>query len=85
MVKRKADISLDEWLASGHETSGSNSVATAAVVIEAVQAEGLTVTVVVDQPMTEPVPVPTENVASYDEGDSTWFWALLELSGYERW
>lgn len=85
MVKRKADSSLDEWLARGHEVSEVNPVATVPVGTELVQVESPAVAVVVDQAISEPVPVPTDNVASDEDEASAWFWALLEVAGYERW
>lgn len=85
MVKRKADISLDEWLERGTTIPGASHTNAAAANEEPVRANCPIAETVPQTVTTEPVT--TTGVDSTDQGEGAveWFWALLELSGYERW
>ena len=85
MVKRKAAVSLDEWLVERRVISedpqldvGSasgpctNPAPPAAEVVLVQEDSELTTT------------IPTE-VAATEEEAADWFWALLEKSGFELW
>ena len=92
MVKRKADISLDKWLARGVGSSDLNQPEGVEANGEPVAEPCPTVTPVPLEGKTEPVTETTANVAGttayvaeLDEGSADWFWAILEQSGYERW
>ncbi len=85
MVKRKADIGLDEWLERGTAIPGASHTNVAAATESPVKANCPTAEAV---PQTVPVePVTATGVDSTDrgEGAEVWFWALLESAGYERW
>ena len=85
MVKRKADISLDEWLERGTIAPVTTHEEVAATTIEPARANCPTAEAV---PQTVPVePVTATGVDSTDRGEGAeeWFWALLESAGYERW
>ena len=85
MVKRKAEISMDEWLERGVVSSEVNRV-------NAATAKGGKVPtrcpIVVGVPSEEKVEyvtnIPTD-VAGPKSESSEWLWLLLEQSGYERW
>lgn len=86
MVKRKADISMDEWLSkSVGIPEESSSIATVVPDLRAVTTNGPTEGVDADPATTGPVPVPVANMATDEEGASDWFWSLLEQCGYELW
>ena len=97
MVKRKASVSIDEWLGEGVFPPRTSTTAT-------VEVEGGSVTpnlptakeghvtthitvaeVIPGLVSTEHVATPGANVAAQGEGEDHWFWALLEQTGYERW
>ena len=94
MVKRKAEVSIDEWL--GGRPSIPVDRPTATVAAEGNPTASSDPTVEVTFPIstpevsTESVPagpviVPAaEKVVSVEDEDH-WFWALSEEAGYERW
>ena len=85
MVKRKAEISLDEWLERGASAAEVKSGHKAAVTSEAVTNPIPTAKEVPSEGKVEvAASVPTD-VAPTDSDEHKWFWRLLELSGYERW
>ena len=97
MVKRKADISLDEWLAQSVGATGSIPNHTAAApteqtvnqvptVVEISPGAGTT-HVAITEPVVESAPVAEDrcDVAGRESEAAEWFWLLLEQSGYERW
>ncbi len=85
MVKRKAEVCIDEWLRErGTQTVHCSEIAAVAEESPAI----------VDQPcttaVTEPVPVEPVNqvaaeVAPPVEEEAGWFWELLRAAGYEVW
>ena len=84
MVKRKANVSLDEWLAERYCHAETTQSVTAA---------GEEETVAVPEPVaevaTEPTPVEqvatvTGEVAVQSEDVASWFWDLLATAGYEE-
>lgn len=86
MVKRKASISLDEWLERGEVTSvrKGHSLVGARRGEEThpncPTAEALTKGVTGEQ-----VPGTLVDGASHVDDESNWFWLILEQAGYERW
>ena len=94
MVKRKAEVSIDEWL--GERTSIPVESPTAAVPAEGNPAAAsdptVDVTFHVLAPATptksapvEPVTGPAAEVVVSVEDAHHWFWNLLEEAGYDRW
>ena len=82
MVKRKADINLEKWLAKGTVAPEASSNAASVPKAEPAQADSPTAEVVAKRVA---LPTPVADVANQGEGDSDWFWSILEQSGYERW
>ena len=80
MVKRKANISLDEWLEGGAATLETNHTTAAAAKEELVQLDCPTAEVATKTVTAEPVTVTIADVADQGEEDSNWFWSLLEQS-----
>lgn len=83
MVKRKANVSLDEWLAERYCHAETTQSVTAAG----------EETVAVPEPVAEvaPEPTPVEQVATVtgevavqSEDAASWFWDLLATSGYDE-
>lgn len=95
MVKRKANISVDEWLERGRAISKATQPAAAAAGHETDEssqrsAEVATATGTDEQvaPPTkevEQIPATTTDLAEPVEGTADWFWALLAQTGYETW
>ena len=94
MVKRKADVSIDEWLGGGTSLPVANQAATIAAEEKPasssdptaeVTSNSLTAEVVTAPVPTGPVIAPVTDVAVSVEDEGHWFWALLEESGYKRW
>ena len=84
MVKRKTNVSLDEWLAERY-----SRVETAQSVTAAVEEETVAVPEPVAEVATEPTPVEqvatvTGEVAVQSEDAARWFWELLDTAGYEE-
>lgn len=83
MTKRKAEISLDEWLGKGVlSAEASKAIPTASTT------EGVTesTTGAVRSPLNEEaVAVPTAMVDVAERDAAEWFWELLAQSGYEWW
>lgn len=85
MVKRKAEISLDEWL----DRTAAPSEAKSIDIIAAEENEKLEPSPI-DEPSLPEVKdglvtgIPAEVVPVEGDG-SEWFWTLLEQAGYERW
>ena len=85
MVKRKANVSIDEWLEGGGSRPETNQAGAAAAEEKPARINELDAEVV-------PKPIPAESVATaaadvavQGEEEAHWFWDLLEQSGYERW
>ena len=83
MVKRKADVSLDEWLMSRVNAPEPQ------LVVEVAAKEGIPA--VEDSTTTEVQSAATvviednADVAASEHDTSDWFWSLLEHLGYELW
>ena len=84
MVKRKAEISLDEWLTSGARAVDYNPAVDAANEEGTVISEGPTVEVQ-SGVKREPVAETHADVAGSEHDAAAWFWSLLESLGYELW
>ena len=85
MVKRKASVSLDEWLAERYSHAETIPSVVATVEEGHVLVTEPAAEVEVKPTPVEPVATVTGEVAAQGEDDSSWFWELLALSGYERW
>ena len=85
MVKRKASISLDEWLQRGVVTSGRNGHSSVAARGKGTQSNCPTAKALPQGVKGEQVTETSVDVASHVGDESSWFWALLEQAGYERW
>lgn len=94
MVKRKAEVSLEEWLRGG--PSNSEADPTATIAAEGTPSTSTNPTVEVNCPIptpevpAEPVPAGPVTVPAAESGVSVedkdhWFWVLLKEAGYERW
>lgn len=84
MVKRKANISIDEWLEGGVSTPETSQATAAAAKEESAQTHGPAAEVAPEPAPAEPVIVAVADVAVQGEEESNWFWVLLEQSVYER-
>lgn len=85
MVKRKAEVDLEEWLrmapaisimeaASQSPTANEDVITPIPAITASSISEGIGVEV------TQPA-----DVAANQEDTSAWFWLLLEQSDYDRW
>ena len=83
--QRKANVSVDEWLEGGGSRLETTPVATAAAEERPVLVGGPIAEVAVAPVPAEPVVTAMTDVAAQGEEEDSWFWDLLELSGYERW
>ena len=100
MVKRKANVSIDDWLEEGVSLPRTSPVATITVE-EGPAPAGPPIHAPIPAPSSPPaaphtpanevtagsVPVATmgDDVAVNQEEVAEWFWNLLAQSGYERW
>ena len=94
MVKRKAAVSIDEWLGGGTSIPLDSPTATVAAKGNPAASSDPTVEVTFSISTPEvsnesvpagPVTVPAAEVVVSVEDEDHWFWALLEKVGYERW
>ncbi len=85
MVKRKPNVSIDEWLEEGGSRLETNQSVAAVAEERPVQVDEPVAEVVIDPIPAEPVATAAADVAVQGEEEDSWFWDLLELSGYERW
>ena len=97
MVKRKVDISLDEWLVQGvrlAEATTSQAIATPGEQpSESIRKSGKVVTSptvaqsAAAELVNEPLQLGGDRLQlAKEEGDAhEWLWLLLEQCGYERW
>ena len=85
MVKRKAEVSIDEWLGEGH-TQSDNHRETPVAAEDRPEPTATPVAPVLINPVPVELvtPVPVDEVATVDK-TPVWFWELLESCGYERW
>ena len=85
MGKRKAEVSLDEWL---ERTAMPSKIKEPHPIAASSEAVPKTIPTAEENPseVKEELVTDTQsNVARTDNGDSEWFWVLLEQAGYERW
>ena len=85
MVKRKANISLNEWLEQRVEVDGESVALVAAAREEVVQTNCPTTEVSAQGVIVAQGAMASAEVASHVDEVDTWFWNLLEMAGYERW
>ena len=85
MVKRKAEVSIDEWL--GERCTQPDNCPEITVVAEEspTRVDTPVATAVTEPAPVEPVNQATADVASPVEEEAGWFWELLEAAVYERW
>ena len=82
MVKRKAEIELDDWLKLAPALARVEVARPARLESEVVTTPAPTTEVSSTKEETD---MPTAEVTNYNEDPSEWFWLLLEQSGHERW
>ena len=94
MVKRKAEVYIDEWLEGRTPVPAECSIVAIAAEEETTTPGNPTVqatsTSSTPGPSTIPIPAepvvaPVVEVAMSSEDEGHWFWALLEKCGYDRW
>lgn len=85
MARKKAEISLNEWLKRGVGSSEMNQAKAADTKGEQTATPCPTVTEGPTEVKVEPVAVTSADVAGPKDGGVEWFWLLLEQSDYERW
>ena len=85
MVKKKAEVSIDEWLGE-RGTQPDNCPRITAAAEEGPTRVDAPVAIALTAPApVEPVNQATIDVAAPVEEEVGWFWKLLEAAGYERW
>ena len=85
MVKRKAEVSIDEWLNErGTQPANCPKIAAAAEGTPTRVDPAVTTAVTGLSPV-EPVNQAAADVATPVEEDAGWFWELLKAAGYEIW
>ena len=94
MVKRKAEVYIEEWLERRTPLPAEGSTVAIAAEAETTTPGNPTVQAISTSstpgPSTKPVPVepvvaPVVEGVMSSEDEGHWFWALLEECGYERW
>lgn len=85
MVKRKVDMSLDEWLERGVVSSHTSHVHTKATMESRTLDQPSTVSEAQTEVKAQLATGGPTDVAEPEGDNSNWFWLLLEQSGYERW
>ena len=85
MVKKKANVSIDEWLEGGVFLLGTSPTTTVTAAEGPAPSNIPAAEVVPELVLVEPVTTPVANVAVPREEEANLFWTLLEQSGYERW
>ena len=85
MVKRKANISIDEWLEL--DVAASNTICPTLVAAKEKpeQSNCSAGKVITQKEAVEHVAAVTPEVVVQLDEEGSWLWALLEQSGYERW
>ena len=84
MGKRKASVSIDDWLGEGGARSEVRQDIAVVAEGESARVDPTVTKVVVKPRPAEPVIAVAADVAVPCEEDAGWFWELLELAGYER-
>ena len=83
MVKRKAAITLDEWLSQGTLYANASRAGTVEPINQQIAEPSLDTEVT---PLTEATAGPSEAMADLaEQNDAAWFWELLAQCGYELW
>lgn len=85
MVKRKADIGLEEWLTLGADLSEVREASTAAAKHEGVQDPISTDDSGTPEAKAEVAAVTPTDETQIESDIANWFWLLLERAGYEIW
>ena len=83
MVKRKADISIDEWLGERVDTSQSNAIQANTNQESSLPALPPTVVESTTEVTSRTPTVTTADVPTFEDPISEWFWLLLQQAGYE--
>ena len=84
MVKRKAEIGIEEWLGERCVQPDSRPNTAAAAEEEPTKVDIPAAPVLVEPATAEPVTQPQADVAVPGGKEAEWFWELLEAAGYER-
>ena len=82
MIKRKAEIELDEWLKLAPTLARVEGAHPVGVESEVLTTPAPTTEVISTKKATDR---PTAEGTNYNEDPSEWLWLLLEQSGHERW
>lgn len=85
MIKKKADIGLDEWLRLEPALARVEDARTTAVESEVGSNPTPANEVSPTREETDVAASLAAEVASNQDDPSEWFWVLLEQSGHERW
>ena len=85
MVERKAAKSLDEWLSEGEFGSAAKQPGTEIAPKPFTTFPPPTAEIAQPQVASEPPAVVTVEVDTTEADAASWFWSLLEQSGYEHW
>ena len=85
MIKKKTNVSIDEWLEGGSPQLETIPVVTTVAEERPILVGGPAAEVVVTPLPDEPVVTVGADVAASGEEENSWFWELLVLSGYKRW
>ena len=85
MVKRKAEISLDEWLEWAPVPSEVIDTSTNAAANSEVPKPNSTTATSLSEVKVEAAVNTPADVAPTESDTHEWFWLLLKQSGYERW
>ena len=83
MVKRKADISIDEWLGERVDTSQSNTIQANTNSESSLPALPPTVVESTTEVASRTPTVTTADVPTFEDPTAEWFWLLLQQAGYE--
>ena len=85
MVKRKAEISIEEWLGERGIQLDSQPGVTPAADEGPVSAEIPAAPVLPEPATAEPVDPAQADVAAPGSREAEWFWEMLEAAGYKTW
>ena len=85
MVKRKAEVSIDEWLTERGTQPDNCPEITAAAEGIPTRVDTPVTTAVTGPTHVEPVSQAATDVATPVEEEAGWFWELLKAAGYEIW
>ena len=85
MVKRKAEINIEEWLGERGIQPDSRPGITAAAEEGPAKVDIPAAPVLAEPATAEPVNQAHADVVAPGGKEAEWFWELLEAAGYERW